>query len=972
MKKKVVRGICMLSTLIYSHQLCAKRIVKTFNNDWKFKRYGTMPGGSYHLEPGGSKENYTLISSGDALEQNGQVSNIADNDPSTCWNSQGPKNEWVGVKYKTKKKVAAIYLQWGFAGAPDISVHAMINGEWKVIKQIKDNTRSNDIKVSFPATVSDQFKVSLDKMPPNSWPRIATMTLFDENDNKIAYDFTYNKETPLQKDSVNFKNWESVTLPHDWAIKGPFDKNLDHGTGLLPWKGIGWYKKTFKAPKTWANKRIFLDFDGAMANSKVYLNGKLIGGWPYGYNSFRVDLNKNLKAGEENIISVRLDTEHWGSRWYPGAGIYRNTWLVISDNVRIDHWGASIVTTIDSKNNANSKFSIDLKNDSNKSFQGKLEVNIKDADGKIVSSKNLELSITEKNATQKKFDITFPNPKLWSPETPNLYDAEILVKNIKGKVLDNKTFKIGVRSFKFDPKNGFFLNGKKYPIKGVCLHHDLGPLGAAVNINAIRRQLEIMKEMGCNAIRTTHNPPTPELLDLCDSMGFLAIDEAFDCWKRGKREFDYSVLFDEWHKKDLEAMIKRDRNHPSIIMWSLGNEVPDQHNAKMAQMLTDIVHAIDNTRPTTLGTNDGKVGLSDVSQSLDVMGYNYNLWAYGEFFKRDENKNTPLIASETSSCISSRGEYFFPVDKVKRADFQVTSYDIDAPGWGCTPDKQFEVLEKFPAVAGEFVWTGFDYIGEPTPYNDDATVLLNFSSEKERKEQEEALKKLGKIKVPSRSSYFGIVDLCGFPKDRYYIYKSQWRPNVPTAHILPHWNWSKRIGEITPVHVYTSGDEAELFLNGKSLGKKKKGEFEYRLKWEDVKYQPGELKVITYKNGKEWATDTVVTTDKPQAIEVIPSKKSLKADGQDLIFVTIKVIDKNGNMVPTANIDLEYKIEGSAEIAGAGNGNSASNISFASLKQKTYNGLALVIIKNTKRHKGSAKLTVKSPLGTQTINIESK
>jgi beta-galactosidase len=456
-------------------------------------------------------------------------------------------------------------------------------------------------------------------------------------------------------------------------------------------------------------------------------------------------------------------------------------------------------------------------------------------------------------------------------------------------------------------------------------------------------------------------------------MGFLVMDEAFDCWKRGKRNHDYGEIFDKWHKKDLNAMVKRDRNHPSVIIWSIGNEVPDQHNAKMAKMLRDIVHNTDSSRPVTFGTNSGRVSISPVAQAIDMIGLNYNLGFYSQALNKKENRNTPLIATETSSCISSRGEYFFPVGKHKRADFQITSYDIDYPGWGCSPDKQFEMLEKYPAVVGEFVWTGFDYIGEPTPYNSDATVLLNFSSPQEKERQQKALEKLGKIKVPSRSSYFGIIDICGFPKDRFFLYQSHWRPDFPMAHILPHWNWTGRMGEVTPVHVYTSGDEAELFLNGKSLGRRKKEKYQYRLKWENVLYQPGELKVVAYKNGKKWAEDIVCTTGKPAALKLQTDRSEINSHGDDLAFITLRVVDKNGLTVPTADIPVKFSVEGPGEIVATGSGNAASQELFKAHKRRTFNGLALVIVKAKAGETGTIKINALSrKVGSAEITVTVK
>ena len=753
--------------------------------------------------------------------------------------------------------------------------------------------------------------------------------------------FSGNAQEQPMNPAFDDAKWRELNLPHDWAIEGPFRPDLDHATGLLPWKAIGWYRKAFVLPESDRGQKVFLDFDGAMAHAKVFLNGKAVGDWPYGYTSFRVDLTPALEFGATNVLAVRLDTVHWGSRWYPGGGIYRNTWLVKTAPVHVAQWGVQVRTPKVSKQSATVAFEVTVKNESKQPAKIEVAGRVLGKKGASLRMKQAMLAPGESRTLQ--LSTILHKPRLWNLSDPQLYRAEVLLRS-NGELVDRYPVSFGLRTLKFTPRDGFFLNGKRVEIKGVCNHHDLGPLGAAVNRRALERQLEILKEMGCNAIRTSHNPPTPELLELCDRMGFLLMDEAFDCWKRGKRPFDYGDLFEEWHKKDLLALIRRDQNHPSVFMWSIGNEVPDQLNAEMAKGLRDIVHAEDPSRPVVVCCNNGKAGLSPTAEAVDVMGYNYNLGNYANFFNRAENKEKPLIASETSSCISSRGEYFFPPEKNKRADFQITSYDLDYPGWGCTPDKQFEMLARYPAVLGEFVWTGFDYLGEPTPYNNDATVLLNFSSPEEREKQQKKLAEMGKIQVPSRSSYFGIIDLCGFPKDRFYNYQAHWRPDFPMAHILPHWNWPNRVGQLTPVYVYTSGDEAELFLNGKSQGRKEKGEYEYRLRWNNVYYAPGELRVVAYKNGKKWAEETVQTTGKPAALQLTADRQVIHADGKDLSFVTLRVLDAKGRMVPTADIPIHFSLEGSGKIIATGSGNAASHESFQSPDRTSFNGLALAII----------------------------
>jgi len=529
-----------------------------------------------------------------------------------------------------------------------------------------------------------------------------------------------------------------------------------------------------------------------------------------------------------------------------------------------------------------------------------------------------------------------------------------------GRTVDAYETVFGIRTIRFDVDKGFFLNGEPVRINGVCDHHDLGPLGAALNTRALERQIEILKEMGVNAIRTSHNPPAPELLELCDRMGILVMDEAFDAWRRAKKKNDYHLVFDDWHEKDLRAQVRRDRNHPSIILWSIGNEIGEQSNAeghKLAAELAAIVHSEDLTRPVTAGANNQNSGYNGFQKTVDVFGVNYKPTEYGKL--RQANAALPIFASETASTVSSRGEYYFPVaeDKAQgRADFQVSSYDLYAPSWAFPPDTEFRGLDQFPFAAGEFVWTGFDYLGEPTPYGGDSKRLLTFTDAAEQARRAQELKDSGKITVPSRSSYFGIVDLCGFKKDRFYIYQARWRPDFPMAHILPHWNWPERMGQVTPVHVYTSGDEAELFLNGRSLGRKKRAQFEYRLRWDEVKYEPGELKVIAYKNGKRWAEDVMKTTGPAARLTLQADHATVKADGRDLAFVTVTVADKSGLLVPRSKNRIRFSLSGPGEIVAVDNGDATNLESFQAKERNAYNGLCLVIVRAKPGQAGQIKL----------------
>lgn len=775
------------------------------------------------------------------------------------------------------------------------------------------------------------------------------------------------KEEPknLEAVSTNESNWEKLNLPHDWAIKGPFRIELRGETGKLPWKGIGWYRKHFSVPASDSGKQIFVDFDGAMANAKIYLNGNYVGTWPYGYNSFRMNLTPFLKFGQENILAVRLDTENWDSRWYPGAGIYRHVWLVKTDPVHVAHWGTYVTTPNVTKEAADIRVLVKVDNTTNKNVKAVVTTDLYEMDInntpkiKVGSLIPATLEIKANGTEEAETHSVLNHPKLWDLKTPNRYIAQTKVA-IDGKVVDTYNTPFGVRSIEFTARKGFLLNGKRVEIFGTCNHHDLGALGAAINTSALRRQLTMLKEMGCNSLRTSHNPPAPELLELADKMGFLVWDEAFDTWKIGKKKLDYNVIFDEWHEKDLVALVRRDRNHPSVFIWSIGNEIPDQLNVKLTKELADIVRREDPTRPVSNGYNDPDGGReSGAAVALDVMGINYFFNQQPKWDADPRYKNKPTLGSETASTVSSRGEYFFD-DKYNKTSWQISSYDDAFPGWGYSPDDQFRINAKYPHLLGEYVWTGFDYLGEPTPYNSDETNLLNFRSDPSKQGELEAkLAELRKSNPPSRSSYFGIIDLAGFPKDRYYSYKSHWRPDVPTAHILPHWNWSERAGKVIPVHVYTSGDEGELFLNGKSLGRKKMEEGkDFRLIWDNVAYEPGELKVVCYKKGKKWASDVVKTTGTATKLKMSADRTIVVADDVDLAFITVDVTDKDGLLVPRTHPLVKFSIEGPGEVVATDNGDATSFVPFQSTERPAYNGKVLAIVKAKKGEKG--QFTVKA------------
>jgi len=562
----------------------------------------------------------------------------------------------------------------------------------------------------------------------------------------------------------------------------------------------------------------------------------------------------------------------------------------------------------------------------------------------------------------------YTKPKRWDIAAPNRYLARTVV-HVAGGEVDRYDTPFGIRTLAFTARNGFLLNGRRVPIQGVCNHHDLGALGAAINARAIERQCEILKAMGCNAIRTSHNPPAPELLEIADRRGILIMDEAFDVWRSSKRGDDYSQIFNEWHERDLQALVRRDRNHPSVIIWSIGNEVMEQGDAVLTKHLADIVRREDPTRPVSNGYNDPDGGrASGAAMALGVMGVNYFFGQQDRWDKDPRYQNMPTMGSETSSCLSSRGEY-------DNQNWQVPSYDRAAPGWGCDPDTQFRTHVRWPHLLGEFVWTGFDYLGEPTPFNSDETNLLNFRNDPtKRAELEQKLAELARTRSPARSSYFGIIDLAGFPKDRYYLYQSHWRPDHPMAHLLPHWNWPDRVGQVTPVHLYTSGDEAELFLNGRSLGRlKKQPGRDFRLVWNEVKYEPGTLKAVAYRNGREWATDTVKTTGAAAAVALEADRPEIRADGTDLCFVTVRIADKDGLTVPRSSNLVKFTVSGPGKIVAVDNGDATSLEPFQAMQRKAFNGLALAIVRATPGHGGAIELTaVSEGLQPATISIRTR
>lgn len=753
-----------------------------------------------------------------------------------------------------------------------------------------------------------------------------------------------NRDVPgAEEPGIDTKSWDAVSVPHDWAISGEFDKTIDMQeimvledgervpkmrrgrTGGLPHIGVGWYRKSLDIPASYKNKRIHVEFDGAMSHAKVYLNGEFVGEWPYGYASFGFDITDKVNFGGENILAVRLENKPYSSRWYPGAGIYRNVRMVITNPVFVKQWGTYITTPEIQNGKGTVNIKATLLNKTGKEKQISVETEIFDTTGKNVAVASEKVNLQEETTVTQNLEVV--SPQLWSVETPVLYTAVTKIYE-NGKEVDCYKTPFGFRYFEFTSNDGFFLNGKRVQLNGVCLHHDLGPLGAAVNVSSLRHRLKLLQEMGCNAIRTSHNPPAPEMLDLADEMGFLVIDEAFDEWKFPKTENGYNKLWDEWAEKDMVAFIHRDRNHPSVIAWSIGNEIREQGiegGAEYCQFLVDICHHEDPTRPTTAGFNQWqqaiKNGLADI---VDVVGWNYKPQYYK--FIHEKFPHWKMYGSETASTVSSRGEYFFPaIERVHytREPYHCSSFDMEFPRWATSPDREFAAQDSFRFIAGEFVWTGFDYLGEPTPYN---------------------------VEWPARSSYFGIIDLCGIPKDRYYLYQSKWT-DKEVLHLLPHWNWKP--GQKVSVHCYTNFDKGELFLNGRSLGIRKKDPSSlyttYRLVWDDVTYEPGELKVIALnENNKPVKETSVKTAGEPAKIVLEADRTEIIADGKELAFVTVSVVDANGVLCPTADNLIEFSVSGEGTIKAVGNGDPTSLESFVKPFRKTFNGKCMVLVQSTK------------------------
>lgn len=752
------------------------------------------------------------------------------------------------------------------------------------------------------------------------------------------------------------QNWQQVDIPHDWAIAGPFDKKWDlqmvrieqNGekkateksgrSGALPWIGEGYYRKTFKLPKGYEHATLMID--GAMAEPTVYVNGQKAGYWAYGYNAFNTDITPYIqKDGGDNLLEIDLKNVEESSRWYPGAGLYRPIKLVLTQNAHFGEW-ETYARTLSIDNNK-ATVNVDTRVVGNYNCKDMAaDVALYDAKGMIVARSHSDIQCDGRIHAV----LDFEKPELWSPESPYLYK---LVNRLYSnrQLIDEETTNVGVRTIHVSKDGGFMLNGVSRKIKGVCLHHDLGPLGAAVNKSALIRQIKMMKAMGCDAIRTSHNMPSTMQMQLCDSLGMMVMAESFDMWIYPKCKNGYARFFKEWSDKDITNLVLNHRNHPCIVMWSIGNEIPEQWSAEgveIAKHLQDICHQLDPSRPVTQGMDRVDAALkSGFAAAMDIPGLNYRIQKYDKAYK--ELPQGFILGSETASTVSSRDTYKFPVvagnsDQLMTKDGQCSGYDVEQCSWSNLPDDDWCYQDDKPWVIGEFVWTGYDYLGEPTPYDE---------------------------YWPSRSSYFGICDLAGLPKDRYYLYRSHWLKDKHTVHLLPHWTWPDRKGKVTPVYCYTDGEEGELFINGKSQGRVRKNKAErldrYRLRWNDVKYEPGEMYVVAYDTaGNEIGRDTVKTAGKPKQLLAQPERNDYKADGEDLIYVQVSLADANGTTIPQATDNLTFEVTGEGHFEATCNGDATSLQSFKQPEMKLFAGKLVVILRPT------------TTAGTITLNIKDK
>ena len=772
--------------------------------------------------------------------------------------------------------------------------------------------------------------------------------------------FTREDKSAFSQSTFNDVKWQNVTIPHDWAIYGPFDMEndiqrtaikqdgqkdaIEHTgrTGGLPFVGVGWYRTTFDLPDFSNDKKVFIQFDGAMSNPEVFINGQKAGQWHNGYNTFFLDISNWVK-NKNNSLAVRLDNLTQMSRWYPGAGLYRNVHIITKNKTHIPIWGVHITTPEIQPKFAKVDINTEFVSENIENIEVETEI-FNPKGEKVAQNKVKSSQYTSNNTINQQIFIDFP--QLWDIKQPNLYKAITkLYKN--GKLEDQTETTFGIRSIEVKPNDGFYLNGKKIKLKGVCLHHDLGALGSAVNEAAIRRQILLMQDMGANAIRTSHNMPAPEYVKIADEMGMLLAVESFDEWAIPKVQNGYHLYFKDWAEKDLTNLVKHYRNNPSVIMWFIGNEVEEQSNiegSRVARFLQDVIRKYDSTRPISNGMDrPDDILKNNMAATMDLVGFNYRPFKYEEAYKKLPQQL--LLGSETVSTISSRDVYKFPVERkamAKYPDQQTSSYDVEHCSWSNLPEDNFIYDEELPYMIGEFIWTGIDYLGEPTPYY---------------------------VEWPSHSSYFGAVDLATLPKDRFYLYRSHWNKSEETLHILPHWTWNGREGEVTPIFVYTNYPTAEVFINGKSQGKQTKNlsiplretenpesqkTFErqkrYRLMWLNTKYEPGSVKVVAYNDkGEAVAEKEIHTAGKPYQIKLTADRNYIKADGKDLAYITVEVVDKEGNVCPNINDLVQFEVKGAGKFRASANGDATSLDLFHEPKMHLFNGKLMAIVQASEK-----------------------
>ncbi len=931
-----------------------------FDEGWSFKYFGK----------GDPFEEASCIKSSGGSQIYHPCSHAMDGNMQTRWCAPDSRPGYrieVNIGNKTPLRVVDIY--WEKSVPQNVDIELVYPGSVE-----KKTVRRENLLTRLPIgeRILEKIRISFPDTTGTAWASVREIVLVDREGRRVEPVSEHSPDEPAQPgyDATGFR---AVHVPHDWAIESKFLKEEPNETGKLPWVGYGWYRKSFPVPADFSSstERYYLDFDGVMSHPQVYVNGQLAGKWAYGYNSFRVDMTPFLKAGEENLVAVLASNRPLSSRWYPGAGIYRHVRLVRSHPAHVAYRGICVRTPEISRDHAIVTVHTDLENTGAQPAVLTLEQKVGDR-----QASPLQVTLAPGEARTVEQEILLDKPVWWCCENPHLYTLTTTLRE-QNKEPEVHHTRFGVRTAEWTP-DGFFLNGRRVELRGVCEHHDLGALGAAFYKKAFERKIRLLQDMGCNAIRTSHNPPAPEVLDLCDEKGILVVDELFDIWRAQKYDKGngYHIDWTDWWKKDVSNFVRRDRNHPCVIAWSGGNEIAEiflPGGSKVSIELRNEFRKYDPTRPFTAGVNHKDGPWNGFGDTLDVFGFNYKPHLYGVY---DVTRpNMPFYGAETCSCVGTRDTYFFPmewnVSGGMRA-FQVSSYGLYAPVWGNCPDIEFAAHDAAPRIAGEFVWTGFDYIGEPTPYNQDASNVGNLQgmSDQEKKAVMDNLKAMGN-KAPSRSSYFGIFDLAGFPKDIYYLYRSRWKPHEQFAHLLPHWNWPGREGKVTPVVCYSSGDEAELFVNGKSQGIRRKGEGNlfcqkdisipknaYRFVWEDVVYEPGEIRVVVKYHGQLWAEASRKTPGTTAKVVAQVDQQSLVGDGEDLSFIELTLTDEQGNPVLTDSRPVSFAISGPADLIGFCNGNPIDHTCMQSPHQSFFNGRILAIVRGQRRAAGVAEVTI--------------